>query len=149
MGKINWRIGILILALSACTPIYKQHGYVPEDADLARIEVGVDSRDTVSAILGRPSTAALLNNDGWYYVQSRWRHVGAYAPVEVDRQVVAISFASSGLVSNVEKFGLEKGQIVTLSRRVTEPNVKSAGFLRQLFGNIGRVNTDALISQSR
>lgn len=149
MGKINWRIGILILALSACTPIYKQHGYVPEDADLARIEVGVDSRDTVSAILGRPSTAALLNNDGWYYVQSRWRHVGAYAPVEVDRQVVAISFTSSGLVSNVEKFGLEKGQIVTLSRRVTEPNVKSAGFLRQLFGNIGRVNTDALISQSR
>lgn len=129
--------------------MFKQHGYVPTDADLARIEVGIDSRDTVAAILGRPSTAALLNNDGWFYVQSRWRHLGVFAPQEIDRQVVAISFDEAGMVSNVEKFGLEKGQIVVLSRRVTEPNVQSAGFLRQLFGNIGRINTDALISQSR
>lgn len=147
MGKSLWRIGAMMLVLTACAPIYQKHGYVPDDADLNRIEVGIDSRDTVAAIVGRPSTAGLLNDDGWFYVQSRWKQVGAMAPVEVDRQVVAISFSEAGKVSNVERFGLEEGQVVALSRRVTEPNVKSAGFLRQLFGNIGRVGTDALLAQ--
>ena len=44
-----------------------------------------------------------------------------------------------------ERFGLEKGQIVPLSRRVTETNIKSQGLLRQLFGNIGGLSTDKLI----
>lgn len=147
MGKSLWRIGAMMLVLTACAPIYQKHGYVPDDADLNRIEVGIDSRDTVAAIVGRPSTAGLLNDDGWFYVQSRWKQVGAMAPVEVDRQVVAISFSEAGKVSNVERFGLEEGQVVALSRRVTEPNVRSAGFLRQLFGNIGRIGTDALLAQ--
>jgi outer membrane protein assembly factor BamE (lipoprotein component of BamABCDE complex) len=88
-----------------------------------------------------------LNDVGWFYVQSKWKQVGALAPMEVDRQVVAISFDEAGTVSNVERFGLEQGNVVALSRRVTEPNVKSAGFLRQLFGNIGRISTDQLLSQ--
>ncbi|MDZ7905032.1 MAG: outer membrane protein assembly factor BamE [Cypionkella sp.] len=147
MGKSMWRIGAMLLILAACSPIYQKHGYVPDDIDLNRIEVGVDTRDTVAAIVGRPSTAGLLNDVGWFYVQSRWKQVGALPNAEIDRQVVAISFAENGKVSNVERFGLEKGQVVALSRRVTEPNVKSAGFLRQVFGNIGRVSTDQLLSQ--
>ena len=147
MGKFGLRIALLLVALAACAPIYQKHGYVPETADLDRIELGKDTRETVAAIVGRPSTAGLLNDVGWFYVQSRWRHLGAMAPVEVDRQVVAISFDEAGKVSNVERFGLEKGQVVALSRRITEPNVKSAGFLAQLFGNIGRVSTDQLLSE--
>ncbi len=138
---------LIVSAMAACAPIYQKHGYVPEDADLARIEVGVDTRDTVAAIVGRPSTSGLLNDVGWFYVASRWKTTGALPPVEEDRQVVAITFAKSGKVENVERFGLEKGQVVALSRRITQPNVKSAGFLRQLFGNIGRINTDSLLSK--
>jgi outer membrane protein assembly factor BamE (lipoprotein component of BamABCDE complex) len=147
MGKFGLRMAFIVLALAACTPLYQRHGYVPEVADLDRIELGKDTRETVAAIVGRPSTAGLLNDVGWFYVQSKWRQVGAMAPVEIDRQVVAITFDESGTVANVERFGLEKGTVVALSRRVTEPNVKSAGFLRQLFGNIGRISTDQLLSQ--
>jgi outer membrane protein assembly factor BamE (lipoprotein component of BamABCDE complex) len=138
---------MLGLVVAGCTAQYKKHGYVPPQAELDRIELGIDTRDTVAAILGRPSTAGLLNDVGWYYVESRWRTVGAMAPVEQDRQVVAITFTPEGVVENVERFGLEQGQVVALSRRVTKPNVKSAGFLRQLFGNLGRVNTENLLSQ--
>lgn len=144
------RFGMVIAVaavLTACAPQYQKHGYVPAQADLDRIEVGVDTRDTVAAILGRPSTAGLLNDVGWFYVESRWRTVGALAPVEEDRQVVAITFTESGTVQNVERFGLEKGNVIALQRRVTEPNVKSAGFLRQLFGNIGRFSADTLLSE--
>jgi hypothetical protein len=43
-------------------------------------------------------------------------------------------------VSNVERFGLENGNVVALSRRVTQDNVRDTTFLRQLFGSIGRFN---------
>ena len=58
---------------------------------------------------------------------------------------MAITFTEDGIVENIERFGLEKGQIVPLSRRVTKSNIKGAGLLRQLFGNIGGLSTDKLI----
>lgn len=134
-------MGLLI----ACTPSFQRHGYVPETKDLERIVVGQDTRDTVAALIGRPSTSGLLNDVGWFYVQSTWKQRGAAARVEVDRQVIAITYDDKGTVANVESFGLEKGQVVALSRRVTKDNVASAGFLRQLFGNIGGIGTEQLI----
>ncbi|MGL6209104.1 MAG: outer membrane protein assembly factor BamE, partial [Paracoccaceae bacterium] len=105
--------------------------------ELSLIEVGQDTRDTVAVTVGRPSAAGLLNDLGWYYVQSRWKTGGIRENVEEDRQVVAITFTEDGVVENVERFGLEKGRIVPISRRVTKSNVKGAGLLRQLFGNVG------------
>lgn len=144
-----WRVlaGIVGLSLltSACAPTYRNHGYVPSDDDLARIEVGVDTRETVAVDVGRPSAAGLLNDVGWYYVQSRWKHSGAFAPREQDRQVVAITFTEDGTVENVERFGLEQGRVVALSRRVTESNIKGLSFLSQLLGNIGQLRADQLI----
>jgi hypothetical protein len=34
---------------------------------------------------------------------------------------------------------------VAISRRVTDSNIKGVGFLRQLFGNIGRLRADQFI----
>lgn len=141
-GGRSWALrGVWALALSAlvaCAPVYRNHGYVPDDDILATVEVGRDTRESVAEKVGRPSAAGLLNDLGWFYVESRWREQYGLSPAaELDRQVVAITFTQSGTVANVERFGLEKGQIVPLSRRVTDSNVKGLGFLRQLFGNIG------------
>jgi outer membrane protein assembly factor BamE (lipoprotein component of BamABCDE complex) len=122
----------------ACSPIYRNHGYVPPEDDLSLIEVGRDNRDTVEIAVGRPSASGLLNDDGWYYVQSRYRQVGPRAAQEIERQLVAISFDEQGTVTNVERFGLEDGRVVTLSRRVTETNIKGASLIRQLLRNFGR-----------
>lgn len=136
--------GILSLSLIACAPIYRNHGYIPEQIELDAIEIGA-TRQEVATAIGRPSASGLLNDVGWFYVQSRWEHKGGRSPVEVDRQVVAISFSDAGTVTNVERFGLERGQVVALSRRVTETNIKGMGFLRQLFGSIGRLRADQLV----
>ena len=133
---------VVMLAMAACTPLYHNHGYVPPDEDLALIEVGRDTRDTVAATVGRPATNGLLNDVGWYYVQSRFELVGGREPLETAREVVAITFTQEGVVENIERFGLADGQVVALSRRVTTPNVKSQGFLRQLFGNLGKISAD-------
>lgn len=149
LGPAVWRMLACVVAaavlVTACAPTYRNHGYVPSDDDLARIEVGVDTRETVAVDVGRPSAAGLLNDVGWYYVQSRWKHSGAFAPKEQDRQVVAITFTEAGVVENVERFGLAEGRVVALSRRVTESNIKGLGFLSQLLGNIGQLRADQLI----
>lgn len=135
---------IILAAAVACTPIVRDHGFVPAPDELAKVKIG-DTRDEVAATVGRPSTSGLLNDDGWFYVQSRWETRGARAPVEVDRQVVSISFDKNGRVANVEHFGLESGKVVTLSRRVTESSIRGVSFLGQLFANVGRLSADQLI----
>ncbi|MBC7156656.1 MAG: outer membrane protein assembly factor BamE, partial [Rhodobacteraceae bacterium] len=42
----------------------------------------------------------------------------------------------------VERFGLRDGEVVALSRRVTETNVRGVTFIRQLIGNIGNLRAD-------
>ncbi len=136
-----------VVFLASCAAVYQNHGYVPTDEELALIEVGKDTRETVEATLGRPSSQGLLNDVGWFYVQSRWKNFGAMQPKEIDRQVVSITFTEDGVVENIERFGLEKGQVVAISRRVTDSNIKGMGFLKQLLGNIGRLRADQFIDQ--
>lgn len=130
---------LLVALIAGCSPIYRNHGYIPSDEELALITVGEDTREFVGTVIGRPSAEGLLNDEGWYYVQSKFKSVGMFAPKEEVRQVVAISFDADGVVENVERFGLEKGRIVPLSRRVTSDNVKGKGILAQIFGNIGGI----------
>lgn len=134
---------VLALGLAACSPIVRNHGYVPAEAELATIEVGRDTRETVAEKIGRPSTEGLLADAGWFYVQSRFTTVGPFAPREEERQVLAITFTKAGTVENIQRFGLEDGRIVPLSRRITESAVPPMGLLRQLFGNIGQIGTGA------
>lgn len=145
MTKTTRRFALVAaLGLSmACTPVIRNHGYVPIAEDLALISVGVDTRETVTAAIGPPSSGGVLNDSGFYYVASRFRHFGAFAPQETNREVVAISFDSEGFVSNIERFGLEDGQVVALSRRVTDSPVQNSTFLRQLLGNLGRFDASS------
>lgn len=143
------RKGSLMLALvatvAACSPVFRNHGYVPTEQDLALIEVGTDTRETVGEKIGRPTTSGLLNDVGWFYVQSRYKHFGPRAPQEVERQVLAVTFNEAGTVENVARYGLEDGKVVQISRRVTESNVKGLTFIQQILGNFGRVQAGDLL----
>jgi outer membrane protein assembly factor BamE (lipoprotein component of BamABCDE complex) len=145
----SWLRALLALALlvtaAACTPITRDHGYAPTDAELSALEIGRDTRETVTEKVGRPSAEGLLEDSSWFYVQSRWERRGPGAPVEVERQVVVISFNEGGTLGNIERFGLEDGQVVTLSRRVTDSNIQGVTLIGQLLGNIGRLRADQLV----
>ena len=135
--------GVLVAAaVSACTPIIRNHGYVPAEAELALVEVGVDTRETVTQKIGRPSTSGLLNDEGWYYVQSQYRTVGPREPKEVNRQVLVVTFNEAGTVDNIARFGLEDGNVVEISRRVTESNIKGITIIQQLLGSFGQIRAE-------
>lgn len=128
---------LAVLTVTACTPVYRYHGFVPTDQDLEEVQVGLDTRKTVASIIGKPGTFGLLAESGWYYVRSEFKHDSFRAPEEINREIVAVSFDEDGVVTNIERFGLERGQVVVLSRRVTESNIQGVSFLKQLFGGIG------------
>ena len=130
---------LLGASLAACSPLETRHGYVPTDEQLADVVVGVDTRETVAEVIGSPTSSGVLNESGFYYIAQTKRTVGARAPTVSSREIVAISFDDSGVVSNVERYGLEDGNVVALSRRVTDSNVDGLSLIRQLFGNIGRI----------
>ena len=134
-----------LLALTACSDIVRYHGYTPSDEDLSFVAVGKDDRDSVLFKVGRPSSAGLMADGAWYYVQSRWVTHHVRAPEEVERQVLAISFDAGGKVSNIERFTLEDGRVVPLSRRVTDTNIEGIGFIRQMLGNVGRMDASQFL----
>lgn len=137
----------LAFSLAACSPITRDYGYAPSDADLEDVVIGVDTRDTLADVVGAPSAAGVMRDSAWYYVASRWEARGPLAPEEVEREVVAVSFDQTGVVTNIERFGLAEGQVIALNRRVTEDNIKGVSFLRQLLGNVGNLTAEQLLDQ--
>lgn len=129
---------VLCLALSACSPTYRNYGYVPPQEDLEQIAVGIDTRASVEETLGAAGASSVLEDNALYFVRSRVRSFALLEPEVIEREVVAVSFDGAGVVQNIETFGLERGQVVRLSRRVTDSSVANKTFLRQLIGNIGR-----------
>lgn len=129
--------GLVFLVTTSCATQFRNHGYVPSEADLANVIIGSDSRETVLDVIGRPSSQGVLDDNAWYYVESRFRISAFRAPREIEREVVAVSFDGRGRVTNIERFGLEDGRVITLSRRVTETSAVKARFLRRLLGTVG------------
>ncbi len=136
------------VAIAACTPIERNHGYVPSDAELSLLTVGVDTRETLTEAVGPPTSGGVLDGSDFYYVASKFRHYGAFAPEEVDRQVVAVSFSEAGTIANIERFGLQDGRVVALSRRVTDDGIRDTTFLRQLMGSFGRIDAGTFLGES-
>ncbi|WBU62921.1 outer membrane protein assembly factor BamE [Paracoccus aerodenitrificans] len=137
----------MTLALTACSPVYRHHGYVPPETDLSQVVVGETNQFELESMIGRPSSMGLLEGSGWYYVGSRWRYYGMLRPAEIDRQVVAVHFATDGTVSNIERFALEDGRVVVLSSRVTDSGITSISLIRQLLGNLGNFNPSSILEE--
>jgi outer membrane protein assembly factor BamE (lipoprotein component of BamABCDE complex) len=136
------RAGVLALALSACSPIVRNHGYAPTDEQIARIEPGVDTAQTVSLKIGRPSTGGVIRNDTWYYVASRFETLAYNAPRVVERKVVAIRFTPEGVVEDIARYGLEDGRVINLVTRTTPTFGREMTVLQQLFGNVGNLTAE-------
>lgn len=122
---------------TGCVRLEENHGYVPTDTELANIEVGRDTRETVAVLVGAPAIDSLRTENGWYYVKSDYETYLFREPREVNREGVAIMYSPQGTVANIERFDLDDGRVIALSRRVTDSSISGVTFLRQLVGNFG------------
>jgi outer membrane protein assembly factor BamE (lipoprotein component of BamABCDE complex) len=136
-------IAVAAAALSGCAVAREQNRGDQVEADrLDRIVPGTHGKSDVAAILGSPSSVAPFDGDAWYYISSRTETI-AFLPTEVtERQVVVVRFNDQGTVSEVETFGMERGEDVAFSDRVTPTFGTDLNAMEQLVSNLGRFNRD-------
>ena len=133
------------LGLSACNPTLRTHGYVPTENDKPQeIEPGADTKATVLARLGNPSTTGTFELDTWYYMTAVRQRLAYLRPITEDRQITAIVFNEDGQVNAVAEYGLQDGRIVDFVGRETPTRGRQLSVLEQIFGTIGRLPTDTL-----
>lgn len=128
--------------LGACAPTITQHGYVPDEARIGSIRTELDDRESIRAKLGSPSTLTAFGDETWLYVSRRVEEFAFYTPKVLDQQVVAINFNDRGFVQDIKRLNLEDGRLIDPVTRETPTLGRELGVLEQLFGNLGRFNTD-------
>ncbi len=133
---------VLAVALAAggaaCTPTQTQHGFVVDNPSTMDVQIGVDTQETVRARLGTPSTEAVFGETTWYYMTSVQESFAFYQPDVVGRNVLAVRFDEAGLVTGFERFGLERGQVVSYSEAETPTRGRELGVIEQILGTVGR-----------
>lgn len=135
----------VMIAASACAPTYTIHGFTPAAEELDQITAGLDTRESVFRRLGNPSVTGAFDSDEWFYVASRVERFAFYEPRVVDRTVVMVAFDDFGVVERVDRFGIEDGRVINLVTRTTPTFGRELTIMQQLFGNIGRVDSEQLL----
>lgn len=127
---------------AACTPTVRRHGYVPETEALTEITPYNDTRETVRARFGNPSTTGMFDEDVWYYVTNVREQLGYLRPESSARSITAVRFNDTGVVASVEEYGLENGRVIALVDRTTPTRGRELTILEQLLGNVGQLPTE-------
>jgi outer membrane protein assembly factor BamE (lipoprotein component of BamABCDE complex) len=128
--------------LVACGGQIATHGDPIDAVELARVRPGISTRTDVAAALGSPSSVPLFDNNAWYYISNREQTIAFLAPESIERQVVTIRFDDQGVVSSIDKFGLERGREIDVVSRETPSFGQSPTIIQQMLGNLGRFNKE-------
>jgi outer membrane protein assembly factor BamE (lipoprotein component of BamABCDE complex) len=137
-GSAFLALVVTALGMGACAPVQDQHGFVSDgQVTLSDVQVGVDTMDTVRGRLGSPSTVGTFDQTAWYYVSSTTARLAFLTPETVERSVLVVRFDDNQVVTAVENFGMERGQVVSFASAETPTRGRELGLLEQLFGTIG------------
>ena len=131
--------GLALAATAGCTRVRGHQGYLADTALVDSVQVGVDTRESVTQTLGRPSFTGTFGDSDWYYVSRQTRQYAYAKPDPSDQLVLHVAFDAAGTVRAVEKIGLEKVASIDPSSEETPTLGRQRGFFRELFGNIGTV----------
>jgi outer membrane protein assembly factor BamE (lipoprotein component of BamABCDE complex) len=138
---------LLVGSAIACSPTIRNHGHAPDDALLAEISVGHDTRDSVAEKIGRPVVHSEFDKNSWYYIASTMESYTYHAPKVVKRRIVAVRFDDNGVVKAVNKYGLKDGRIIDLATQTTPTHGRQLSILQQLLGNFGHITAQDLQTQ--
>lgn len=149
-GKILHRVLLVSMLGTAalvggCSPITQNHGYVPVSADVAALQPGKDTKESVHASLGEPTTKGVEGDSAWYYVSYTERRFAFFAPKITSREILAVAFDARGRVAAIDHYGLEDGILIDLNTRETVTGGRKLTFLQQLIGNIGNFSAESFL----
>ncbi|MEM1088306.1 MAG: outer membrane protein assembly factor BamE [Pseudomonadota bacterium] len=138
------RVILASIALSALTtacisPMQDFHGYTSDDVQPAEIQPGTDTRSSVLAQLGSPSTESLFDENTWYYISTQRERIAFLRPKTSQRTITAVVFDDDDQVTDVLAYDETDGQVISYASKETPTRGRELSILEQLFGNIGAV----------
>ncbi|WP_292053669.1 MULTISPECIES: outer membrane protein assembly factor BamE [unclassified Brevundimonas] len=130
----------LTVLTAACAPRIATQGFQVIDNKPDDIVVGTDTRETVLAKLGSPSTASTFEAENvWYYVTQVTERYTYSTPKVTQRNITEITFnEGNGVVANVRTVNLDDQVEIAMAKRETPTRGRSLTVLEQLLGNVGR-----------
>ena len=128
-----------LLLTGACAPLRSHQGYIV-DADLVNsVQPGVDNRQSVLQVLGKPTLASQFGQGDWYYLARDSRNFAFNNPKARDQITLRISFDAKGNVSAISRGDVTQVASIDPTSKTTPTLGKKRGFFEDLFGNIGTV----------
>lgn len=130
----------LAAAAGACAPTVATQGFQAIDAKPQDVVAGTDTKETVLARLGSPSTTSTFEPESvWYYLTQTTERYTYNKPQVSQRTVTEITFdKTDGKVAAVRTLSLADGREVAMERRETPTRGRQLTILEQLLGNVGR-----------
>jgi outer membrane protein assembly factor BamE (lipoprotein component of BamABCDE complex) len=130
---------LLLPALTGCATIdIRGHEIDPEQ--LAKIEVGVTTKEQVSKMLGTPSSVSTFGNNTWYYMFEETARRAFLSPSVLKSNITRIEFDAQNRVQSLDSLTEKDMQVVSHITRQEPTAGHSFGVLEQIFGNVGRFN---------
>ena len=133
-------LGLATIATGACTPLKGHQGYVIDVDLINSVQPGVDTRQSVLQVLGKPSFTSEFNQGDWYYVARDTRNFAYNNPKVINQTTLIVTFDTRGVVTGVRRTGKEQVASISPYGRVTPTLGRKRSLFDELFGNIGTVN---------
>jgi len=136
-------VGIIVLAssiaLSGCSRLRTQQGYIVDPVLSQAIAEGVDNKESVQSTLGRPTFASQFDENQWYYLSRNSEQLAFSRPKAQLQVLMQISFDEAGNVSRVKQTGVETVVKINPDGDKTPTLGRDRSFFQDIFGNIGTV----------
>ncbi len=133
--------------LTGCAQTRSHKGIVLDTQLAAGIQPGVDNKDSVEKLLGRPSFTGEFTPNDWYYVSRDVRQIAFRIPRVTKQMVLIVRFDQKGNVASVQRTGKELVMNVEPTGRTTPTPGRKRSFFEEIFGNIGSVGAPGLPGQ--
>jgi outer membrane protein assembly factor BamE (lipoprotein component of BamABCDE complex) len=147
LGLTTATIAATVL-LAGCAQMRSHKGVVIDSQLASSVQPGVDNKDSVEKLLGRPSFTGEFTPNDWYYVSRDVNQVAFRNPRVTRQTVLIVRFDQKGNVASVNRTGKELVMNVSPNHRSTPTLGRKRSFFEELFGNIGQVGAPGLPGQN-
>ena len=134
---------LTLVALGGCAEVRDHQGYVVDSTLINTVQPGVDNKDSVSKVLGRPTFDSQFDNAKvWYYLSRDTRSMAFSTPHPIQQTLLAVRFTANGDVASVQRTGVETVREIKPYGKKTPVLGAHRSFFSELFGNIAPGTTD-------
>ncbi|QNM82152.1 outer membrane protein assembly factor BamE [Sphingomonas sabuli] len=127
--------------LSGCIGVQEHRGSVIDKELVSAVQVGVDNKESVARVLGRPTFNGAFGDSDWYYVSRDTKQFAFRTPRIMQQTILHVRFDAAGNVIAVNETGPELVARINPEDDTTPTLGRRKSFFDEIFGNIGAVNS--------